>query len=166
MGFFSRFTNLLQKDETKINPAWGDMGLYADVPQAIRMSKNFKSFVKEGYKDCDSLYKCISYIIRNGAAIPPRLYTDESRQKQIEVHPLLDLLKTPNNEQSGVAYREAVLGYKLLAGNSFQYAIRRPNSVPDELWVLRPDRIGIMVAKNRGIIGYKYESMEKMIESL
>src|ERR1700739_1072828 len=133
MNIFSRVASFF----TKSNPEWNHLSGYSDVPQAIRMSNNFKTYVKEGYKNSDTLYKCVSYLIRNGSAIPPILYTDETRTKQIEKHPVLDLIKRPNPEQSGVAYREAVLGYKYLAGNSFQYAIRGKNGLPVELWALR-----------------------------
>jgi HK97 family phage portal protein len=148
----------------KLNPAWLHLSSFSDMPQAIRMNKNFKTYVKEGYKNSDTLYKCISYLIRNGSAIPPVLYTDATRQKTIDSHPLLDKLNKPNNEQSGVAYREAVLGYKLLAGNSFQYAIRAgKNAPPDELWPLRPDRVQIQIIPKVGIIGYKYEDLDQPI---
>src|SRR2546430_13739514 len=117
--------------QTKIDPRWRTLGYHSDVPQAVRMSKNFKTYVKSGYKDSDTLYKCVSYVIRNGSSIPPILYTDDTMQKKIDSHKILDLLNRPNVEQSGVSYREAVLGYKLLAGNSFQYAIRSEEHTPE-----------------------------------
>lgn len=153
----------------KINPAWLHFSSYSDTPQAVRMNRSYKAYAKEGYKNSDTLYKCISYLIRNGAAIPPVLFTDKSQVlksggKRIEKHPLLDKLSHPNPEQSGVAYREAVLGYKLLAGNSFQYAIRAKNRPPDELWTLRPDRMELMIMPRKGIVGYKYEDMDGAID--
>ena len=159
MNIFSRVASFF----TKSNPEWNNLTVYSDVPQAIRMSNNFKTYAKEGYKNSDTLYKCVSYLIRNGAAIPPVLYTDETMTKRIEKHPILDKLKRPNPEQSGVAYREAVLGYKYLAGNSFQYAIRAKNGPPDELWALRPDRMEILAQPQKGIVGYRHENIDGVI---
>ena len=159
MNIFSRVASFF----TKSNPEWNNLTVYSDVPQAIRMSNNFKTYAKEGYKNSDTLYKCVSYLIRNGAAIPPVLYTDETMTKRIEKHPILDKLKRPNPEQSGVAYRESVLGYKYLAGNSFQYAIRAKNGPPDELWPLRPDRMEILAQPQKGIVGYRHENIDGVI---
>lgn len=166
MSLLDRIAALFTPSQTKVNPAWQGAISYSDLPQPTRMLRNYKGYVKEGYKQVDTLYKCVSYIARNGAAIEPKLYTDRTCQKEIEKHPLLDKLRKPNNEQSGVAYREAVLGFKLLAGNSFQYAIRpSKNAPPTELWPLRPDRVEILAAKNRGITGYRYEFIEELIEA-
>src|SRR6266516_160398 len=150
----------------KLNPQWLGFSSYSDVPQAVHMNRSYKTYAKDGYKNSDTLYKCISYLIRNGAAIPPVLYVDATKKKTIDKHPLLDKLNKPNNEQSGVAYREAVLGYKLLAGNSFQYAIRAgKNTPPDELWALRPDKVEILIQPRKGIVAYKYEDMDAQIDA-
>src|SRR5882762_8423331 len=156
MNIFSRVISYF----TKSNPEWNNLSVYSDVPQAIRMSNNFKTYVKEGYKNSDTLYKCVSYLIRNGAAIPPVLYADADMKKQIKKHAILDKLNRPNPEQSGVAYRKEVLGYGYLAGNSFQYAIRAKNGPPDELWALRPDRMEILAKPKTGIVGYRHENID------
>lgn len=164
-NIWTRFASIFQPREQKMNPMWqGLIGYNADHPNPVRMGKSYKSFVNEGYKQVDTLYKVVSYISRNGAAIPPILYTDETKQQRIDKHPLLDKLKRPNPEQSGVAYREAVLGFKLLAGNSFQYAIRAKGKAPDELWPLRPDRVELLATKKSGIIGYRYEFLDQPID--
>jgi len=149
--------------QAKVNPAMQGYTVVSDMPQASRMYSNYAAYAKEGYRGSDSVYKCISYIARNGAAISPKLYTDASKQEEIESHPLLDKLNSPNPEQSGVAYREAVLGFKLLAGNAYQYAIRSGIRAPDELWPLRPDFVEIIPNRQRGIVGYKYEHIERPI---
>jgi HK97 family phage portal protein len=159
-----RIDAFLHPERVKINPAYSGLIQYSDQPKAVTMPKNYKAYAKEGYRGNDTAFKCISYIARNGSAIPPVLYTDHTKQKKIEKHPLLDKLDKPNSEQSGVAYREAALAYKLLSGNSYQYAIRKGKiGAPDELWVLRPDLVSIMPSKTRGIVGYEYEYFETPI---
>lgn len=162
MTLKQRIAAFLNPEQVKVNPAYQGLISYSNASQLMQMPRNYKAFSKEGYEN-DTVYKCVSYISRNGAAIAPKLYTDRSMQKEIESHPLLDKLHDPNSEQSGMAYREACLAYKLLAGNNYQYAIRKGNGPPDELWTLRPDYMQIQASKPRGIVGYKYEFMEELI---
>jgi len=143
--------------EEKANPAYTSLVSFAGLPVPVQMPRNYRSFAKEGFANEPVLYKVIHYIIQNGAAIPPKLYTDATMKTEIEKHPLLDKLAHPNPEQSGVDYREAVLGYFLIAANSYQYAIRKGIAgPPDELWTLQPDKVEILPDKTRGIVGYNY----------
>ena len=163
MGIIDRFLPFIRQRETKMNPAYEGMIGYSNMPKPIRMDDNYRALAKEGYQN-DTVYKCVSYIARNGGTIPPKLYKDASMQDEITEHPLLDLLNHPNNEKSGVKYREEVLSYKLLSGNSFQYAIRLNRAGPPaELWPLRPDLVEIQIQQKVGIIGYKYDYLEEAI---
>src|SRR6266567_3325869 len=109
MGIRQRISAFFNPSEVKVNPAYMGMIGYSDTPKPVSMPKNYRAYAKQGYQDSDTLYKCISYIARNGAAIPPVLYSDATKKKKIEKHAVLDLLNRPNNEQSGVAYREACM---------------------------------------------------------
>ena len=163
MSLKQRIAAFISPSRVKINPAYAGMISYMDAPQTLQTPRNYKSFAKEGYGN-DTVYKCVSYISRNGAAIPPKLYTDATMQTEITNHPLLNKLKAPNNEQSGVGYREACLAYKLLSGNNYQYALRAAKvGPPDELWALRPDKVEIVASRPRGIVGYKYEDFDTPI---
>lgn len=144
--------------ESKVNPAYSGLTLLADIPQPRQMSRNVKAFIDEGFAVDNTFFKAIWYIIQNAAAIPPKLYTDETLQTEITSHPLLDKLKRPNNEQDGVFYRESVLGWYLITGNSFQYAIRKGKSgPPDELWALEVTKVHPLPSKIRGIVGYNFD---------
>lgn len=135
--------------------------MFADVPQPHSMTRNAKNYAAEGYAGNDTLFKCITYLVQNAAAIPPKLYTDATMQSEITSHPLLDKLARPNVEQDGVTYREAVLGWYFITGNSFQYAIRSGTSgPPDELWVLEATKVKPLPTKTRGISGYKFDDFE------
>lgn len=129
------------------------------------MPKNYRNFAREGYAGNDTLFKVVNFCLINGAAIPPVLYKDQhtlTKGNRIEKHALLDLLKRPNPEESGIFYRKSILGYFLISGNSFQYAIRTSKSgPPGELWTLPPDRVRPIPDQNRGIIGYEYADWPK-----
>ena len=54
------------------------------------------------------------------------------------------------------------MSYLLIAGNSYQYAIRKGKSgPPDELWVLEPDQVSAVPSPTRGIIGWNFDSFPK-----
>lgn len=150
----------------KVNPLYQGMTVIDGMTQPRTMPKNYKNYAKEGYTN-DTVFKVINYGITNGAAIQPVLYANKAEAskpngKRIDNHPLLDKLARPNPEQSGVFYRKAVLGYFLIAGNSFQYAIRAAKAgPPDELWTLSPELVHPIPDQNRGIIGYQYDNWPK-----
>lgn len=156
--------------ESKVNPAYAGLSLFyygtgGDVPQPHMMPKNYKNYAQEGYRGNDTIFKCINYIITNGAAIPPKLYTDDTKQTEIKSHPLLDKLKRPNPEKSGVQFRKAVLGYYLVAGNSYIYAIRKGiTGPPDELWPMQPDKIKINPTATRGVVSYLYDDFQGSLQ--
>lgn len=147
----------------KSNPAFANVVMYGNAAQPHQMPKNFRSYAIEGYRGNDTIYKVVSYITTNAASIPPKLYTDDTKQKEITKHALLDKLKRPNPEQNGVNYRKSVIGHYLVAGNSFQYAIRKGTSgPPDELWVLEPHKVKILPSSKRGVVGYNYDAFDNM----
>ncbi len=142
--------------EKKNNPAFMQFADYAQLPQPIQMQANPKAFMKEGYRRNDTVHKCVSYIARNAAGVRLALYTDATKKREIESHPLLDLLNTPNKDMSGNDFVESVSAYTLLTGNSYQYALRvAKNGPPEELWSLSPALIDI-VPYPLGILRYDY----------
>lgn len=149
--------------ESKVDPAFSGITIINDTPQPHSMPRNYKSYSKEGYGANDSVFKCVRYIVENGAAIPPKLYSDATMETEIADHPLLDFLRRPNPSQDGVTFRESVLGWYLITGNSFIYAIRESgakNGPPDELWTLDPNKVHPLPHPTKGIIGYKFDDFE------
>ena len=146
--------------EEKVNPAYAALTTFSDIPQPHTLPRNYKAYATEGFEN-DTVFKCLTYITQNAGAIPPVLYTDRKKQTKIDSHPLLDKLEKPNNEQTGVEYIEGTLGYLLLAGNSYQYSIRKgKQGPPDELWTLEPPKVKPIPSKKRGITGYEYDDFD------
>lgn len=148
--------------ESKANPAYSGMTILSDMPVPHTMERNTRAYVKEGYGANDTIYKVVNYCITNGAAIPPRLYTNRTMQETIDSHPLLDKLDSPNPEWDGVFYREGILGWYLVTGNSFQYSIRKGTTgPPDELWTLEAQKVHPIPSRKLGITGYRYDDFEE-----
>lgn len=153
-----RYKHTQPRRQQKANPMYQGMTVIDGMTQPRSMPRNYKSYAREGYGGNDTLFKVVNYAITNGAAIPPVLYTDDTKTERIDKHPLLEKLKRPNPEMTGVFFRKAVIGYFLISGNSFLYMNRLAKSGPaDELWVLPPDRVRPIPDQARGIMGYEYE---------
>lgn len=147
--------------DSKNNPQFAGSITYSNMPEPHMLPRNYKAYAREGYRQDPTLYKAVQYLITNGAAIPPVLFTDSTCKTRIEQHPLLDKLEHPNPEQSGVDYRESAFGHLLIAGNSFQLALRAGKSgPPDELWTLPPDMVHPLTQKPRGIVGYHFDGYD------
>lgn len=151
--------------EQKVNPLYEGMTIIDGMTQPRTMPKNYKNYAREGYAGNDTVWKVVNFGITNGAAIQPILYKSKdnlTKTNRIDKHPLLDRLARPNPEQSGVFFRKAILGYFLVSGNSFQYAIRAAKSgPPDELWTLSPELVQPIPDGKRGIVGYEYTAWPK-----
>ncbi len=125
--------------------------------QPIFSSKNYDTFVREGYKRNPTVYACINKIAGGASGINWKLYTDRKCKKTIDSHPLLDLWRKPNPSTPGTgSFIEQCFGFWHMAGNNYIWAFRpTPNEPPLALWTLRPDRMKA-VAAQRGIENYVY----------
>lgn len=125
------------------NPIWTD--------------KDYRSFVRNGYRKNPTVYTCINKITGAASGINWKLYTDRDKKKTIDNHALLDLWRKPNPRMPGSgAFIEAVVGFWHMSGNSYIWAYREtPSGPPLALWPMRPDRMKA-VASNSGIQDYVY----------
>ncbi len=113
-----------------------------EVGRPVNTQKNYEAFAKEGYQINVIAYKCVSLISRACAGMNWELYKSD---REVEEHPLLDLLKNPNPMQSKSAFFESLVAYFQIAGNSYVEAVRsNPKAPPMELWPLRPDKMRII----------------------
>src|SRR5947209_16683236 len=84
---------------TKADPAYGVAMQFYSPGQPVWSEKNYGAFVREGYRRNGTAYACINKIAGVASGIKWKLYTDESKSREIERHPLLDLWKTPNRSE-------------------------------------------------------------------
>jgi HK97 family phage portal protein len=121
------------------------------------MSRDIKTFSDEGYKKCVVVYSSIQKIAVGAGGVPWILYKkgrgkgSKTRVEQ-ENHPFLDLMARPNPIQGLSAFMQNVIGYYLIAGNSYISAVgdkKGSDGQIRELWTQRPDRMKL-VAGARG----------------
>lgn len=105
----------------------------------------YDDLAKESYLKNVIAYRCSKMISQAASGIG--LYLVD-RKKEVETHPILELLARPNPTMGGAFFMEAAYTYLMLAGNSYVEGVGRMNDVPSELYPLRPDRMKVVPGPN------------------
>lgn len=137
--------------ETKASRAGGLVSMQA-MGRAVWSSNGFASMAKEGYQHNPIVYRAVRMIAEATASIPLLLY-DGARE--LEQHPLLATLQAPNPMQTGTSLREELVSYLMLAGNAYCECVLLGEH-PQELYVLRPDRMRLLPGKSGWPQAYDY----------
>lgn len=129
--------------------AWSHVGRPKWTP------RRYDSLAEEGFRKNVVAYRCISMIARAVANVPWVLYRDTGAE--VERHALIELLERPNPLQDGVAFLESLVTDFLVAGNAYIEGVgAREGAAPDELYILRPDRMKIVPGANGLPQAYEY----------
>lgn len=154
MGIRSALTELF-KPETKEAPRLptGARVMMDTVGSTVVKKEKYEDFAKEGYSENAVVYRCVNEIAKGAASIPFQLFSGDV---EIEQHPLISLLRRPNPLMAQNEYFEALVSYLLLSGNSYALMSGPDNSPPQELHLLRPDRIKIEPSDNYIPEAYQY----------
>lgn len=106
------------------------------------------AFAREGYGRNAIAYRCVRLIAEAAASAPFKVTPHD--------HPLARLLARPNPEQTGIELMEAFYGHLQVSGNAYLEAASIEESAPSELYVLRPDRIGVVPGADGWPIGWEH----------
>ncbi len=113
--------------------------------------RDYASMATEGFGKNAVAYRCVRMIAEAAASTPLVVFVDGVRD---DAHPVAQLLRKPNPEQSGPEWLEGVYGALQTAGNAYVEAVG--DEVPGELWSLRPDRVRIVPGKAGWPEAYEY----------
>ena len=102
--------------------------------------RDYAGLAREGFARNAVAYRAVR-LISEAAASVPLLLMDGDRE--IDAHPLLDLLARPHPRAAKADFLEALCGHLLVAGNAYVEAVAVEGAVR-ELHVLRPDRVRIV----------------------
>ena len=78
--------------------------------------RDYGALAREGYQQNPVAYRCVRLIAESVAGLPLVLM-DGARE--LDTHPLLDLLQQPNPRQTGAALLGGATGHLLVAGNAY-----------------------------------------------
>jgi len=136
-------------------PAWTD--------------REYVPLAREGYQQNAVVFTCVSRIARAASSVKLQLCRNSDGGVEIIAdHPILDLLSNPNPTQSGHEFIEALIAFRLLAGNS--YILRSAltegllNTEPHELWLMRPDMVKVIEGASGLPSAYRFESSGGMLD--
>jgi len=127
------------------------------VATPATMPRNMRAYIQEGYRS-KTVYRVVGHIARSCAGIRWKHYTDNTKQKEIANSDLLALWNKPAPKTSGSQFREAMIAYYCLTGNSYILGInarQSPAGTFDELYNLRPDLTKIKLDEN-GPLYYEF----------
>ncbi|WP_102958549.1 phage portal protein [Mangrovicella endophytica] len=141
-----------ERDAKSIGLAGGSLVFTGAGEGAEWSERSFGALARAGFLQNPIVYCCVRLIAENAAAVPLLLY-DGSRE--VEDHPLLDLLRRPNATEDGAALREVLFGHLLLSGNAYLEATLLGGEVR-ALHTLRPDRVRIVTGSDGWPEAYEY----------
>lgn len=123
----------------------GSFGMFG---QALSPSRDLNQLIKEGFKKNVVVFHCVDQLAKGVAHTPfvlKRKLGDGSLE-DVTKHPVLELLKNPNPEQTWEELLYAFVAHYAIGGNSYMEAVGRGNFAADpvELWIKRPDRMRVV----------------------
>lgn len=155
----------------------------------VQMTDNTDKYIDLIYKGNVYAHSIISHIIDKASDAPGGVYRVVDKKKasaykvatkgiyspktqmsamllksqafeEIDDHPFLDLMETPNPIMSGKQLRRELLGYERITGNSYLYAsvpgVGKNATVPQQLWVIPSPCVEIVVGtRSEPVAGYK-----------
>lgn len=160
MGPFGILHKVLQgRREEKASKTASSLSSASAAGMPVWSPRNYTSFSREAYQRNIVAFRCIEMVSSAVASIPWQLTRSiGGTQKEIVTsHPLLDLLNNPNPNQDRSEFLKELIGFYLIAGNSYVEAVNPQKRPPLELWIKRPDRMKIIPGP-KGIAAYEWEN--------
>lgn len=123
--------------------------------KAIWGTRDYQTFAEDGYIKNVIAYRAVKLIAVGLSSVELRVYDcDAKGRHRILEHPLINLLKNPSKGVSINNFLENLTSYLLISGNAYILRISIGEGV-EELHLLRPDRVRVMINSNRQITGYR-----------
>ncbi|WGI20842.1 phage portal protein [Amylibacter sp. IMCC11727] len=117
-------------------------------------ARDVSSLTRSGFLANPVGFRCVKMIAEAAAAVPLVL---QNAEKRYDTHPMLALLAQPNPLQSRADLMESFFGQFLLSGDGYLEAAGvRSVGGPEELYVLRSDRMKVVPGTDGWPIAYEY----------
>jgi HK97 family phage portal protein len=127
------------------------------VGQAVWPERDYAKLAKEGYQQNPVVNACVKIIAESVAQIPWCLYSGKGEDKtEIDDHPFLDLMQSPNPEQDWQSLITALVSHYKITGNLYCERTNEDMLERMELYAHRPDRITVVPDETGVPAAYKY----------
>ena len=148
---FDRLKTLLAAPESKASRT-AQVLAFASGGRARWTPRDYAALAREGYLANAVVHRAVRLIAENAAACIYLLYEGA---RELEAHPLSQLLARPNPRQDGASLFETLYAHMLLFGNAYIEGVALDGDVR-ELYVLRPDRMKVVPGTDGWAEAYEY----------
>ncbi len=114
--------------------------------------RDYGALAREGYQRNAVAHRCVRLVAE---AVGQVSFTLTEGGREIDAHPLIELMAQPNPRLSGTCLMEALAAHLMIAGNAYVEAVAL-DGVPRELHVLRPDRMRVVPGADGWAQAYDY----------
>lgn len=131
--------------------------------QPVWMDRDYEKFAREAFIQNVIAHRCISLVTQAASTVKIKALQHNARGvcKEISRHPMLDLLAKPNPMMNGAQFMESIYHYRLISGNAFAVAVAPKGESPQELHLLRPDRMSVVAGNSGTPAAYRYSVNNK-----
>jgi HK97 family phage portal protein len=133
--------------------ATGKLVAYQSSGRVAWSPRDAVSLTRTGFTGNPVGYRAVKMIAEAAAALPLIL---QDRQRRYEEHPVLSLIRKPNQAQGRAEMFEALYGHLLLTGNAYLEAVAAEEGAPVELHVLRSDRMSLVPGDDGWPVAFAY----------
>jgi HK97 family phage portal protein len=133
--------------------ATGPVIAYQSSGRVAWSPRDTVSLTRAGFTSNPVGFRCVKLISEAAASLPLQLL-DEGRR--FETHPVLGLVERPNAAQGRAEFLEAAFGQLLLSGNVYVEAVSYGDGLPQEVHVLRSDRMRLIPGRDGWPVAYEY----------
>ncbi|MDO5647978.1 phage portal protein [Paracoccus sp. (in: a-proteobacteria)] len=140
--------------EVKASASGKIAAMAAGVGRPVWMARDTGSLTRGGFMGNPVGFRSVKLIAEAAAAVP---LICGDRDHRFDCHPVIDLLRRPNAGQGRAELFEALFGQMLLSGNGYLEAVGVSDAgLPEELHVLRSDRMSIVPGADGWPVAYDY----------
>lgn len=151
LNFFGRSTEKVVPEQKA--SATGPVVAYQSSGRVAWSPRDAVSLTRIGFSSNPVGFRSVKLIAEAAAALPLVVQNTEQR---FDVHPLVDLVARPNPMQGRAELLEALYSQMLLTGNGYVEAVSGSASLPNELHVLRSDRMSVIPGRDGWPVAYEY----------
>lgn len=137
--------NIFKRSKAQERPFRALMALYGRNP--IWTDLDIKKLAEEGFKNCMTVFACVSLLSKGAAGIPWQLFklpiSKDAKKEEMFQHDLLDRIHRPNPMCGQAAFIENITAFYFIAGNSYTLEVAPEKGPPRELHYLYPHLVKI-----------------------
>lgn len=151
---FAREEKAVPAPERKASATGRVVAFASGAGRPVWSARDTASLTRGGFVANPIGFRSVRLIAEAAAAVP---LVCEGPECRFEAHPVMGLLRRPNPGQGRAELFEALFGQILLSGNGYLEAVGlRGDGLPEELHVLRSDRMSIVPGADGWPVAFEY----------